>query len=336
MFSDVRRNVGMVLALLLVVTIIYCFVSPAPRSLLIRLLFDKDARMKREAMAEAIPEVHVKIYTDLVYGDMDDANLDIYVPNNTQEKLPVIIWMHGGAWISGDKMDASPYFQLLADRGFVVVSINYSLGPKNLYPTQLQQLNIAHQYILDHADDFQMDTNSIFLAGDSAGAHLSSQMAAIITNPSYQSTFTFEPSLSAGDIKGMILYCGVYDMRILGSGEGIDSGIIAWGFKAATWAYFGEKYDQNPEVYEQASSIRYITPNFPDTFISGGHGDGLTNMQSKPMAEALSDMGVSVTTLFYEDDHLPLHDHENQFILDADGFENFETMVSYIHQKLNE
>lgn len=87
MFSDVRRNVGMVLVLLLVVTIIYCFVSPAPRSLLTLLLFDKDARMKREAMAEAIPEVDVKIYTDLVYGDMDDALLDIYVPNNTQENF---------------------------------------------------------------------------------------------------------------------------------------------------------------------------------------------------------------------------------------------------------
>lgn len=48
-------------------------------------------------MAEAIPEVDVKIYTDLVYGDMDDTLLDIYVPNNTQEKLPVIIWTHGGA-----------------------------------------------------------------------------------------------------------------------------------------------------------------------------------------------------------------------------------------------
>lgn len=59
-------------------------------------------------------------------------------------------------------------------------------------------------------------------------------------------------------------------------------------------------------------------------------------MKREAMAEALSDMGVSVTTLFYEDVHLPIHEYENQFILDADGFENFETMISYIHQKLNE
>lgn len=196
----------------------------------------------------------------------------------------------------------------------------------------MNQLNQAHDYINKNALEFHGDKARIILAGDSAGAQLSAQLAAIITNPSYAKELNITPSFNASQISGMVLYCGIYKMETLTEPNETLSKILSWGNRITIWSYTGARDAKSPLI-RQMSPHYHADSNFPATFISGGNGDSLTNIQSKPFAEHLKLLGVDVTTLFYADDHAPKLDHENQFILNEDGLANFNTMIIFLKQK---
>jgi acetyl esterase len=211
-------------------------------------------------------------------------------------------------------MDRS-YFQLLASHGYTVVGLNYTYGPEAIYPTAVFQLNTAHQFILDHAAEYNVDPNRLVLAGDSAGAQLSSQLAALITNPEYADDMGITPALTPSQLKGMVLNCGIYEMTSLIGAKGL----LGWGDDISMWAYTGDRDLANSPALAQMSSIRYVTKDFPPSFITGGNADPLTEMESVPMAAKLTSLGVEVTTLFWPTDYTPPLPHEYQFRLNLDA-----------------
>ena len=71
----------------------------------------------------------------------------------------------------------------LAQRGFTFVNFNYRLAPEYKYPTALEDINQVFLFIRDHAEEYAIDTNNIFVVGDSAGAQLATQYLIICTNP---------------------------------------------------------------------------------------------------------------------------------------------------------
>lgn len=253
-----------------------------------------------------------------------DTTLDVYMPESVQktnQKLPVLIWTHGGAWLSGDKRNVAPYLKLISQKGYITVSLNYSLAPSKFYPTQIQQLNAAHAYIQANAERFHADMNKVLFAGDSAGSQLSAQMAALITNPVYASEVGITPHLQPEQVKGVILNCGIYRMELLAYPNPGLSKLIGWGEDVTVWAYSGT-HDFSSPVIREMSPYYHVTKDFPATYISGGNGDPLTDAQSKPLASKLSSLGVKVTTLFYESDHTPSLPHEYQFNLDNQDGQN--------------
>jgi len=307
--------------------------SPAPGAFVIRYVFDKDAKEKRVALEAHTPRERVVVRSDIPYLEKNDmTKLDVYIPQrviDTDTPLPTIIWTHGGAWLSGDKTDTAPYFKLLADRGFTVIAPNYSLAPGKAYPTQLTQLIAAHDYILKNARSLHVDPTRIILAGDSAGAQLSAQLAALSTNSAYAHEIGITPSLSENNIAAAVLYCGIYDLKKLATPNETLPKIVGWGTDITVWSYSGTR-DRDARILERMSPINYLTRSFPKTFISGGNADLLTKTQSEPLNASLKRLGVDTTTLFYPDDHLPALNHENQFVLDKDGLQNFETLVAFL------
>ena len=126
------------LALLVLAMLIAFNVSPRPGARLIRYVFEKDAAKVKRAMEAHPPGRTISSLTDQPYRAGDDgAFLDVYFPEavGPDERLPTVVWAHGGAWISGHKDDAAPYFQLIAAEGYAVVSLGYSLPPEATYPT---------------------------------------------------------------------------------------------------------------------------------------------------------------------------------------------------------
>jgi acetyl esterase/lipase len=100
------------------------------------------------------------------------------------------------------------------------------------------------------------------------------------------------------------------------------TGIGAWGFKVALWAYTGTKDWSQEPAGALMSSLEFVTADFPPTYISGGNADALTLIQSVPMASRLDELGVEVTRLFYPADHEPALPHEYQFHLDGADAQN--------------
>ena len=309
-------------------------VSPTPSALIVRGVLDNDAKSLDQAQQEFVGNnLAVSTAENIRYREEGELSLfDVYVPTKAfdeNEELPLIIWTHGGAWISGDKSYNTAYFRLLASKGFVVVALNYDLAPEHTYDYQLHQINEAHGYLIDHAAEFNIDINKIVLAGSSAGAQLSAQLAALITNKSYAEELNILPQLDAQQLSAVVLYSGIYDMQKLASAEGISSSLIAWGFKTATWAYTGERSPSNFALY-QASVIHHLDSKFPPSFISGGNGDALTKLQSIPFAASLENHNVEVVTRFFADNHKPELKHENQFVFDDDGIKTFEAMCVFL------
>lgn len=306
--------------------------SPWPGAQLIRLVFRQNDVKVSAALQKHTPE-GVRSFLDLPYRSGDaDAEIDVFVPDHELEagaRLPTVVWVHGGAWVSGQRHDWRPYFMRVAAEGFAVVAVGYSLAPDQVYPTPLLQLDAAIAFARENAGRFGLDPDKVVLAGDSAGAQITSQYAAMATNEGFARDVGLSPVLPEDALRGIVLYCGIFDFdRYFGA-----PGIIGFGTKVATWAYTGSRavtMEANPALREM-STIRHIGERFPPAFVSGGNADPLTDLQSKPFAEALEASGVPVTTLFFPDDHEPGLGHEYQFDLDgADGQRALRESVAFL------
>lgn len=327
-----RRLIALMSVFLLlgIVGVVSVCVSPWPGTLAIRLMAVGSADSVSATLGELAP-TGIETRADVHYRDADpDATFDVYYPESTTTGLPTLIWTHGGSWVFGDKSDYAGYYESLAGEGFTVISLNYSLGPDAKYPTVLGQLNDAYRYIADHASALHVDPNTLFLGGDSAGAQIASQFAAMVTDPDYAAEVGVNPSILPTQVKGVVLDCGVFDMDVFLA----PKGRFGWTIdKESIWAYTGTKDFINSASVQQMSTINFVTPQFPATFITGGNVDILTAGQSKPFADKLTGLGVDVDTLFYPDDYQPELDHEYQFDLDTpDAQVAFDRTVAFLNE----
>jgi acetyl esterase/lipase len=307
-----------IIAGLMVVTMAAFAVSPWPGALIIRQVFQDGAKKMAGVMAPYAPTSGITSVLDVQYAagtkyeSSDFTTLDVFYPTGTAAPLGTVIWTHGGAWISGNKSGDRTYFQLLAQHGYTVVGLNYTYGPEAKYPTAVNEINLAHQFLLANAAKFNIDPTQIVLAGDSAGAQLTSQMATLITSPAYATQMSIKPVLTPSQLRGVVLNCGVYEVSSLLGGKGI----LGWGDTVSLWAYTGDRDPANSPAVAEMSTLNHVTSAFPPAYISGGNADPLTAANSVPMAAKLQSLGVSVTSLFWPADYTPALPHEYQFRLD--------------------
>ncbi len=292
------------------------YLTPWPMAMVIRRIFERGGRQSMVQMLPHMPTVGIAELLDQPYAPSPtrtatDTALDVFAPDTGTDALPTVIWIHGGGWIAGDKSQIAPYLRVLAAQGYTTVGLNYTRGPQGRYPTALRQLDAAIGYLIDHAGELRIDPTRLVLAGDSAGAQLASQLAALVTNPEFARQVGIRPRLAPEQLRGMVLNCGVYDLDMMSRAKGL----VGWGFKKTLWAYTGSRDWAKTPAGTQMSTLRFVTRDFPPTYISGGNGDGLTAGQSKPMAERLRRLGVPVTARFFDDGHEPPQPHEYQFAL---------------------
>lgn len=314
-FRRPRHIVLAAIAVVVVGLLAWVNSSPWPSTMLIRAVFESSREANLAELNRHLPDEPPHETLDVPYGEAgSDTSFDVFWPEDTTDALPTVVWIHGGAWVSGDKVDVAPYLRILAAEGYTTVGLNYTKAPEAAYPTAVRQLNEALGYLVDHADELNIDPDRIVLAGDSAGAQLASQLAAMITNPDYAHLVGIEPALRASQLVGAVLNCGVYEL----DGMAKLNGIVSWGFKTALWSYTGTKDWSSEAPGTLMSSLEFATGDFPPTWISGGNADGLTWLQSVPMANRLEEQGVDVTRVFYAADHEPALAHEYQFHLNGD------------------
>lgn len=317
------------LTALIITTYLVSLFSPWPSAMFIRYEFDKGGAKTSEALQKYVPPDITQI-KDQQYREGDkDAYLDVFYPNETTSPLPTVVWVHGGAWISGNKNNVDNYMQILAEQGYTVVSVNYSIAPEHKYPTPIYQVNDALGYLQQNADRLHIDKNRVVMGGDSAGSQIVAQIATIVTNPPYAKDMGIAPKLAANQLQALLLNCGAYDLN-LPKYDGADG----WFLRTVLWAYSGSKDFMNDPKLKHASVVNYANADFPPSFITAGNADPL-EAQSKELASKLSGLGVQTSTLFYADDHQPQLQHEYQFNLDSqDGKNAFNRMTDFLAQQV--
>ncbi len=230
-------------------------------------------------------------YDDISYGPHKMHVLDVYRPKNKEGKLPVIVSVHGGAWVYGDKELYQHYCMNLAQRGFAVVNFTYRLSPESKYPCHLEDTVSVFQWTLEHASEYGFDTENIFAVGDSAGAHILALFCCMCTNPEYAKRYTFRAP--EGFVpKAVGLNCGFYDLATPQPG-GAPTGWLMREILPKK----GSK-----EEKELISPILHVTKDFPPCYIMTANEDFLKDQQPV-LTKALDACGAKYTYKMYGDEN---------------------------------
>ena len=214
-----------------------------------------------------VPPTNVETVENLSYGSCDKWHLlDLYRPKDKEGNLPVLLNIHGGAWVYGDKKVYAPYCMYLAAQGFAVVNASYRLAPKHTFPAPLEDVGAMVEWAVDYAEEYGLDLSNLFLVGDSAGAHLATAYTAIQLNQEYAKAF---PGIKVSKKlvpKALVLNCGVFDME----GELKCRGALLTPFLTDI---LGAK--PTTSSIKKMSPVQYITPDFPPVYLATSNGDFL-------------------------------------------------------------
>ena len=235
-------------------------------------------------------------FDNIFYGPDREWNLlDVYRPKNSEGKLPVIVSVHGGGWVYGDKDRYQYYCMSLARHGFAVVNYSYRLAPKHKFPSSLEDTNLVFHWVLKNARQYGFDCENIFAVGDSAGAHNLALYCCICTNPGYAAAFPF--TTPAGFRPSAVaLNCGIYKMEKSKKRD----------LTTMLMADFLPGKGSAEEMY-RISATEHLTGSFPPTFLMTCEGDFLAEA-AKPMLEGLLSLGIETEYHYYGDtDHVLGH-----------------------------
>lgn len=302
----VRFLLGAALAALRVTML----VSPRPSALLVRKVFARTGGDQAARLATGAP-TGVRVVSDVTYGPGTDERMDVYLPSSSGGGAgapPVVMWIHGGAWVGGSKDELAGWFRRLADTADVaVVAIGYSLAPEATSPRPLAQATRAARFLADHGDELQVDASRLFVGGDSAGAQIAAQLGAVATSDEYASIVGLDDA-DVPPLRGMVLCCGPYDVRTFG-----DDGPVHHIVDAVMRAYSGARHWRSDQPFlDTMAVVEHISGAFPPTFVTVGNADPLAP-QSDQLQAALEHAGIETEALRFAADHRPALGHEYQF-----------------------
>ncbi len=201
---------------------------------------------------------------------------------------PVLIYIHGGAWVIGDKREQGlPLLYELARRGWVTVTINYRLSPKATWPDHIVDCKRAVGWVREHIAEYGGSPDFIAVAGGSAGGHLASLLGLSSGDPAFQEGFE---SVDASVDACVPLY-GVYDMTAGKGTTAYDAGLLTLLERRV----FKTRLAEAPGLFEAASPLCRVRPDAPPFFVIHGRNDTLVPVASaRAFVDALRSVSKSV------------------------------------------
>lgn len=215
--------------------------------------------------------------------------LDIYLPPNTTGKLPLVVWIHGGAWMLNDKYADMSYMKntvkSFLDSGYALASMNYRYSTDSVFPAQIRDCNAAIEFLYKHADEYHIDKNKIAVIGFSAGGHLASLLS--LSNNNHIKEFATTPV--DFKIRTCLDFYGPADFVMLASNP--DTSIN--NMHNPVWMLLGALGVDRPDLAKRASPVTYIDKNDPPFLIVQGEKDeSVPNTQAKILSAWLTLNGV--------------------------------------------
>ena len=230
---------------------------------------------------------------DVSYGDNPKNKLDLYYRKdiiNDGKKHPVILYIHGGGFIMGDKKCRVSISEYYANKGYFVCCINYRLPPEVAFPELVYDSVYALNYIGVLAEKYNFDLDNIFITGDSSGAFSTSYLAAMKYDDELADKIK-APKINV-DIKGLMLMCGIYDVEVLLKGSTL-MGVIPKTAQMLVGDFKLKKDLSNIRdfpYYNELPPATFVNEKWCPTFICWAEDDLVCQNQGEPMAEKLKDV----------------------------------------------
>ena len=204
---------------------------------------------------------HEVVVDTQIYAD--GQSIDVYyVPDGSKEK-PIIVYMHGGGWVSGSRTNREYDARVFAKNGYVVFCMDYELSGKeqHLWKQTQSQMDMAMDWIQAHAKDYRASIKRLYLTGDSAGGNL-----ALIT------AYRMNADTRRPDVRAVCVDYPIVDPVSFYNNEAFYMSDLA---KGSIIAYTGGTPEQKKDAYEALTVYRYVNESCPPTAIFLGQADTL-------------------------------------------------------------
>ncbi|XP_041004230.1 probable isoprenylcysteine alpha-carbonyl methylesterase ICMEL2 [Juglans microcarpa x Juglans regia] len=269
-----------------------------------------------------------QVRRSIVYGEQPRNRLDLYLPANSDEPKPVVIFVTGGAWIIGYKAWGSLLGQQLAERDIIVACIDYRNFPQGTISDMVKDASQGISFICNHIAEWGGDPNRIYLMGQSAGAHISA--CALLEQAINESEYGKRESISwsVSQIKTYFGLSGGYNLLNL-----VDHFHNRGLYRSIFLSIMeGEQSLQefSPELKIQDSSIRDAVSHLPHFILFHGTSDySIPADASITFVDALQRAGVQAKLVLFEGKtHTDLFLHDP---LRGGKDELFDQLVAVIH-----
>lgn len=231
-------------------------------------------------------------YNNVSYsnGDSDPAHqLTLYMPANAKNPTPVIVWIHGGAWMSGRGLVPN-WIPSFVDDGFAVATVNYRLLQEARNPAQIEDVSAAIRFISRNAKQYNLDRDKIGVWGASAGGHL-----AALAGTAGNAGLTGGSEAAPLKIAAVADWCGPTDLEKLGT-DAFPKVRFDWVSPMAPLSIFlGGPARNHRNAARDASAITFVDKADPPFLIMHGMEDEIVPVeQSDQFANALVKAGVDV------------------------------------------
>ena len=187
--------------------------------------------------------------------------LDLYLPKKIQQKIPAIIFVHGGGWRAGYRTNFTAFAIAMAERGYAAATISYRLSPEAKYPAAIQDAKAAVRWLRQHAAEYRINPDQIAIAGGSAGGQIAS--LAGVTDGIQKFDPAIKPSQlkkSTSLVQAIINIDGLSDFT---SHAALFHEDDPSKNPSAAGAWFGGRYNEKPDLWHEASPLFYVNQNTP-------------------------------------------------------------------------
>jgi acetyl esterase/lipase len=233
---------------------------------------------------ERKPEVRLE--SDVVFARVGtrELKLDLAMPKDDVGRLPAIVCIHGGGWVGGDRKQMKQTIETLAEHGYVGISPDYRLAPRDRFPAPIEDCKAAVRWLRANAATYHVDPQRIGVVGFSAGGHLACLLGVTAKEDGMEGEGGNADQSSA--VQAVVSFFGPTDLaQAVWSKEAQAKNLIP---------LLGGTPEEKAEAYRKASPMTYTGKSAtPFLFLHGTEDRIVPFQQSQQLAEKLQRAGVS-------------------------------------------
>lgn len=336
---------------------LYFICSPMPVVRLLRRGMEDDLGYPGDY--DSVKE-QVEIHKDLEYPSQYGNHMyDLYLPKK-EGKHPLILWVHGGAFVAGDKAGVENWGVMLAGQGYAVAAMNYCLAPEAAYPAQIRQICEALTAVASFSESSArkgkivvpsedsvirdagsvtpgagttvqqgngIDLGNVAVAGDSAGAYMAAQFAVAHANPVLAEQIGVASPLGKNTLKCALLFCGPYNVKRMFN---VEDKKLRLFISRIGWSFLGKKNWSRAPLISTVTPMDFVTRQTVPCYITDGNTMSF-EPQGRALGEALRKNGVKVKERYFARKEYGEVSHEYQMRLETENAMHcFEDVVEFL------